>query len=600
MADANIEVYAVVDKSKKNQKRFMLLPNDETAETDSPPPIPVRSEALESEYSMITAESAVDPGTEKKEGAVLESLVAAAVPVSPAEEFDNTYSTITVHQPANPEKKGEGVKMDADSKPTPEGTLQHPMTTAPAKSARSFYSEYSMVALDNVHSTVNDGDLQQQPAETDMETGKRNSKAADTEKQEHGTTGCKTAFICSLITIAAVVIIALIACVAFLFIKVGELEAETASLQPGELAALDSSIMGQLQQISDSIERINNLNDSINHHFSVSLTDLKRELSEVDQIQANRTQQLNVSVEMHYQQLDLNTETTIETNFLQLTDNITKIESKTELLINYLQIGQSSQDIPLSSCADIVGLSPSGYYWVMTSNGSAVRVYCDMTRSCGGVTGGWVRVAYLDKTDSSQNGICPSGLKEEIFLLKHTCIRDDTSAGCSSVRFTTHDLNYSKVCGRITALTSGALDGFMRTNDTDINGTYVDGVSLTYGAPRQHIWTFAATFSEANRMLSCSCNNSNTAGTPPPEYVGNDYFCDTRFRESGVDRDLVLWQGTDCTSSNACCSFNNPPWFYKQLPQPTTDDIEMRVCRDEEGGSSGEDVLIQSAEIYIQ
>ena len=138
----------------------------------------------------------------------------------------------------------------------------------------------------------------------------------------------------------------------------------------------------------------------------------------------------------------------------------------------------------------------------------------------------------------------------------------------------------------------------MRTDDTDINGTYVDGVSLTHGAPKQHIWTFAATSSEANRMLSCSCNNSNTAGTPPPEYVGNDYFCDTRFRETETDAGQVLWQGTDCTSSNACCSFNNPPWFYKQLPQPTTDDIEMRVCRDDR--RQNEDVRIQIAELYIQ
>ena len=31
----------------------------------------------------------------------------------------------------------------------------------------------------------------------------------------------------------------------------------------------------------------------------------------------------------------------------------------------------------------------------------------DMTRLCGGVTGGWMRVVYLDKTNSSQNGTCP-------------------------------------------------------------------------------------------------------------------------------------------------------------------------------------------------
>ena len=52
-----------------------------------------------------------------------------------------------------------------------------------------------------------------------------------------------------------------------------------------------------------------------------------------------------------------------------------------------------------------------------------------------------------------------------------------------------------------------------------------------------------------------------------------------------------LWDGDGCTAPNPCCSFNNPPWFYKQLPQPTTDNIEMRVCK--------EDVAIEIVEIYI-
>ena len=33
-------------------------------------------------------------------------------------------------------------------------------------------------------------------------------------------------------------------------------------------------------------------------------------------------------------------------------------------------------------------------YWATASNGSAVRVYCDMTTSCG--DGSWMRVASLD------------------------------------------------------------------------------------------------------------------------------------------------------------------------------------------------------------
>ena len=412
-------------------------------------------------------------------------------------------------------------------------------------------------------------------------------------------------FFCIFIAIAAVVIIALIACIAFPFIKVGELEAETASLQPGELEALNSRIVLQLQQIDQSILSISGLNATINSRLSMSIGDLSSTVHTQGEALSELQEVLNTSVQMLSNQLneassnytqELNS--SIEEYNAQFNQDITAVEAKIQQLIDYLQIGESEDD-PSPSCAALRGLSPSGYYWVRTSNGSAVRVYCDMTRSCGGVTGGWVRVAYLDKTNSSQNGMCPSGLTQHTSFMVRTCRRNDTSAGCSSVRLTSRELSYSKVCGRITALTEGAPDGFMRTDDADmyINGTYVDGVSLTHGAPRQHIWTFAVTSSDTSR---CSCNNSNTAGTPPPEYVGNDYFCDTRLRGSGVDKDLVLWQGTDCTSSNACCSFNNPPWFYKQLSQPTTDDIEMRVCRDEDCGAINEDIYIQIAEVYIQ
>ena len=37
-----------------------------------------------------------------------------------------------------------------------------------------------------------------------------------------------------------------------------------------------------------------------------------------------------------------------------------------------------------------------------------------------------------------------------------------------------------------------------------------------------------------------------------------------------------LWDGEGCGGNSTCCEFNNLPWFYKDLPQPTTDDIELR------------------------
>ena len=61
------------------------------------------------------------------------------------------------------------------------------------------------------------------------------------------------------------------------------------------------------------------------------------------------------------------------------------------------------------SCAAIPKLLPfqpsSGHYKIRSSNGSAITAYCDMTRSCGDITGGWMKVADLDMTDNTTQ--CP-------------------------------------------------------------------------------------------------------------------------------------------------------------------------------------------------
>ena len=259
---------------------------------------------------------------------------------------------------------------------------------------------------------------------------------------------------------------------------------------------------------------------------------------------------------------------------------------------------------PVDSCAALPPSSLSGYYWVRASNGSAVSVYCDMTRSCGGVTGGWMRVAGLDMTKSSHQ--CPSDLIERTDSGKRTCVRIETTVGCSSINnFITPAVEYSSVCGRVIDYQYGAPEAF---GDSNINSKYVDGVSLTHGDPlaRQHIWTFAAARDEvgSSPSLNCPCTNTSLSAqaTPPPAFVGNDYFCDTGSEER---RQIIfygddpLWDGAGCGPLNTCCSFNTPPWFYRQLPQPTTDDIEMRVCT--AGDPIGnEEVAIEIVEVYIQ
>ena len=98
-----------------------------------------------------------------------------------------------------------------------------------------------------------------------------------------------------------------------------------------------------------------------------------------------------------------------------------------------------------------------------------------------------MRVKFLDR-----NHQCPRGLMDRNESPNiRTCVRNEASAGCSSVELSTANIQYSTVCGRITAYQVGSTDDFgVPTND--INSAYVDGVSLTHGTSRQHIWTFAA------------------------------------------------------------------------------------------------------------
>ena len=62
--------------------------------------------------------------------------------------------------------------------------------------------------------------------------------------------------------------------------------------------------------------------------------------------------------------------------------------------------------------------------------------------------------------------------------------------------------------------------------------------------------------------------------------------------------DDPLWDGQGCGPTSTCCTFNNPPWFCKQLPQSTNADLEVRLCS--ANGAGLENTPIQLAEIYVK
>ena len=269
----------------------------------------------------------------------------------------------------------------------------------------------------------------------------------------------------------------------------------------------------------------------------------------------------------------------------------------------FLQLGST----PASSCSEILAAFPSipsDYYWLRAGDGSSIREYCDMTRTCGGITGGWMRVANIDRTNRRPR--CPQGLKTKTPPLG-MCRRNITSAGCSSVTFDSHGIPYSRVCGKIIGYQDKTTDAFrpyIENQSLTIDDTYIDGVSLTHGSqPRKHIWSFAAARNGAQtEYMTSKCPCITGESTPIPPWVGNDYFCDTGAKERTqylfLYTNLPLWDGEGCGPTSTCCSFNNPPWFSKQLPLPTTDDIEMRLCVDQ--NDSIEDVAVKKVELYVQ
>ena len=284
-------------------------------------------------------------------------------------------------------------------------------------------------------------------------------------------------------------------------------------------------------------------------------------------------------------------------------DNITRsLDSKLNEII------QSEQ---YDSCSHVLQLNPSfpsDHYWIRSSNGSAVRVYCDFNRQCscdGSST--WTRVAFLNMSDLNQ--VCPSNWIT-ISSPVRTCGRGRTSSrGCNSVFYSTFGLTYSRVCGRIIAYQDGTPDAFhVLISSEPINGPYVDGVSLTHGSvgSRQHIWTFASALGETynyDQRYLCPCSN-NISWPYSTAFVGNDYFCDSGnhaniLKPYSLYSNDPLWDGQGCGPTSTCCQFNNPPWFCKTLPQSTTDDLEVRICHDDPDYPT-EDTPIQLLQLYVQ
>ena len=245
-----------------------------------------------------------------------------------------------------------------------------------------------------------------------------------------------------------------------------------------------------------------------------------------------------------------------------------------------------SEHYPATSCKEIYDCkptTPSGYYWVRNATGGATQVFCVMnTTNCGNITGGWMRAGYLDMTEPSST--CPEGLTYTAPSSKRMC-RTAVAFGCTSVTYPTHTIPYSKVCGRARGYQLDSTDSYAHyvPGTTTIDDLYVDGLSITHGSPRNHIWTFAAGVSkDFNYAYCCNCPCATPyAGPSAPPFVGENHFCESGntgdFESGQWYLDDPLWDSQGCASGSNCCN-RGGPWFSVTLSQEVRDDIEVRVC----------------------
>ena len=214
----------------------------------------------------------------------------------------------------------------------------------------------------------------------------------------------------------------------------------------------------------------------------------------------------------------------------------------------------------------------------------------------------WMRVADIDMTQ--QNNNCPPGFSKITASGKRMC--GGQNSHCIGTAFTSHGIEYSRVCGKIIGYQfsyTNAFAGYIIGRTNSIDSAFVDGIVLTHGSPRTHIWTFANGLTQYYTSSSdCPCSSGSFTHSLPP-YIGNDYFCDSgqRYNSNPPANTYLtndpLWDGAGCVTGS-CCTFNSPPWFCKTLPHPTTDDIELRLCIDER--LSNENTPFEIVELYIQ
>ena len=258
-----------------------------------------------------------------------------------------------------------------------------------------------------------------------------------------------------------------------------------------------------------------------------------------------------------------------------------------------------NKENPANDCQQIINNNPQsgdGYYWIRSSrNNTAIRVYCYMTGyNCGG--GVWMRIGEIDM--NRQLSDCPGALQRVDINNRRYCYR--RRSPCSTVSFDSFGKHYTEVCSYVRAYQIGSTDAFSNKNPSI--GFYGEGISVTHGSSKNHIWSYiiADEYSSSPRHDGCPCSNGGST-TSPPSQVGNNYYCDSGAPgpQSGSLYTTPLWSRSGlCRSNGNCCNNPDQPWFKASTSNRTTDNVDLNWCAN--AGPGGEEAATTEVLLYIR
>lgn len=205
------------------------------------------------------------------------------------------------------------------------------------------------------------------------------------------------------------------------------------------------------------------------------------------------------------------------------------------------------------------------------------------------------KVYSLDMTNSAES--CPTGFTLHTSGSKRMCGK--SASGCASIAVPVSGQSYTKVRGQVIAYQYASPDAF-NTGSTNINGGYVDGISITHGkSQRKHVWTLGVGIILYG-TASSTCPNTGH-GHVQPAFVASNYFCSSgNTASSGWSHklyDVPLWSRITGNCED-CSNRYTVPHFCRELSQATTEDLEIRVCTNQ--APSDEDIRIERIDLYVK